>query len=87
MMKKIKLEEIIGCSSYYDLCDIEYDTITNDDYPSGIIHVHMDHIAEFFNKIKGNGRKYIVVSSRSDYGVCYQQDFLNLISCYHYGLR
>lgn len=70
---KTPIEEIIGCQSWYNLCDYEYDNVT--EYPSGIIHCHMDHIDEFFEKIKNNGEEYVVLSTRSDYGVCYQQQF------------
>ena len=76
MITKLSSDQIVGCESYYRLANYEFDHIMDDNYPDhSIIHVHMNHINEFFSKINGNGRKYVVVSSRSDYGIFYQQEF------------
>ena len=69
------MKDIITCKSYQELCDFCYDAPNLDDLPdSGVIHVPMDQIEEFFRRIDGNGRKYIVVSSCSDFGLCYQRE-------------
>lgn len=53
------------------MCDLNWEDgqpIPND----GIIHVPLDHIVEFFNLIEGTNRRYIVVSSNSDYSIVEQ---------------
>lgn len=65
--------EIIGCESYKQICDYEYTGQNN--LPSGIVCVVMDWIPQFFKAIKNNGKRYVIVSPRSDYGLCYQKDY------------
>lgn len=64
--------EIITNESYYALCDYHYKG--QDDLPSGIVAVDIQSIPEFFQKITGNDKRYVVVSSRSDFGLRYQKD-------------
>jgi len=69
-------EDIITCKSYIGLCDYVYDAPNLDDIPEGgIVHVHLDQIHEFFKRIRGNGRDYIIVSSSSDYGLALQEEY------------
>lgn len=62
--------EIIHCEVYYEMCDYMY--MGQDDLPSGIVHVDIQSLPEFIDKIKNNGKKYVVVCSRSDFGLYYQ---------------
>lgn len=74
-MNKIRPEEIITCKSYIPLCDYIYDAPNLDDIPpTGLVHVPLDQIEEFFSRIDSNGHRYVVVSSCSDYGLAIQQD-------------
>ena len=74
-MNIIEKEEIITCKSYIPLCDYAYDAPDLDNVPpTGVVHVPMDQIVEFFKRIEGNGHNYIVVSSCSDFGLFYQKD-------------
>tara|TARA_R110002020_G_scaffold423075_1_gene632191 strand:- start:200 stop:1180 length:981 start_codon:yes stop_codon:yes gene_type:complete len=71
----IALEDIITCKSYHDLCDFRYDAPNLDDIPpTGVVQVPLDQIENFFQRIEGNGHRYIVVSSCSDYGLAYQKE-------------
>ena len=77
----IEQSDIITCKSYQGLCDYNYayheaGTLPNlDDIPpTGLVHVPLDHIDEFFKRIDSNGHRYVVVSSCSDYGLAVQQD-------------
>lgn len=71
----IKKEEIITCKSYQPICDYMYDYPNLDNIPpTGLVHVPLDHIEEFFKRIDSNGHRYVVVSSCSDYGVAIQQE-------------
>ncbi len=65
--------EIIHCESYYKTCDYAYDQDLDFTPGSGIVHVHMDQIKNFFNQNGNNGRDYTIVSSRSDIGLFYQK--------------
>jgi hypothetical protein len=67
-------DEIIHCKSYIPLCDHDY-RIGDLDIPSGIVHVDLDSIPQFFNSIRFSKKRYIVVSSCSDWSVCYQQEY------------
>ncbi len=74
-MNTINPEEIITCKSYIPLCDYVYDAPNLDDIPpTGLVHVPLDQIEEFFSRIDSNGHRYVVVSSCSDYGLAIQQD-------------
>tara|TARA_R100000656_G_scaffold50729_1_gene40710 strand:+ start:891 stop:1871 length:981 start_codon:yes stop_codon:yes gene_type:complete len=71
----IALEDIITCKSYHDLCDFRYDAPNLDDIPpTGVVQVPLDQIENFFQRIEGNGHRYIVVSSCSDYGLAHQKE-------------
>lgn len=70
-------DEIIHCESYYVLCDYHYNEHTKDNLQSGIVHVDTQSIADFFREIskrKYRHHRYIVISSRSDYGIVYQDE-------------
>lgn len=71
----IDTSDIITCKSYQPLCDYLYDYPDLDDIPpTGLVHVPLDHIDEFFKRIDSNGHRYVVVSSCSDYGLALQQE-------------
>ena len=71
----IEESDIITCKSYHSICDYLYDYPNLDDIPpTGLVHVPLDHIEEFFKRIDSNGHSYVVVSSCSDYGVAIQHE-------------
>lgn len=71
----INIEDIITCKSYQPLCDYIYDHPNLDDVPpTGLVHVPLDQIEEFFKRVDSNGHRYVVVSSCSDYGLAIQQE-------------
>ena len=71
----IEKNDIITCKSYQPLCDYLYDYPELDNIPpTGLVHVPLDHIDEFFKRIQGNGHRYVVVSSCSDYGIASQRE-------------
>jgi len=71
----IDASDIITCKSYQPLCDYMYDYPNLDDIPpTGLVHVPLDHIHEFFKRIDSNGHRYVVVSSCSDYGIALQAE-------------
>lgn len=39
---------------------------------NGVVHVHFDHIGNFFKLIQETDRKYVLISSNSDYGLTEQ---------------
>lgn len=65
--------EIIHCESYYKLADYHYKG--QDDLPSGIVHMDTQGLPEFLAKVANNGKKYIVICSRSDFGLALQAEF------------
>ncbi len=68
----INKEDIITCESYKPLCDYIYKG--GNDVPAGLWHVNMEELLEFFLAIsRYPDRKYVVVSSCSDFGLCYQE--------------
>ena len=70
-----ELSDIITCKSYQPLCDYLYDYPNLDDIPpTGLVHVPLDHVDEFFKRIDSNGHRYVVVSSCSDYGLAMQSE-------------
>jgi hypothetical protein len=73
-MNTVPREEMIDCESYYRMVDYHYERGMTD-LPTGIVHCDMGSIPEFFREISGNDEKYVVVSSRSDFGLHYQQQF------------
>lgn len=70
-------QNIIHNEKYYTVCDYTYDDVRKSqqmlNLPTGTVLVDTGSIPEFFNDIKGRSEKYIVVSPRCDYSVCYQQ--------------
>lgn len=61
--------------TWQSLCDHIYDGPNWDDIPEGgVVWCCLDNIATFFKRIQGTGRRYIVVSSYSDYGLCLQAE-------------
>lgn len=71
----IDVKDIITCKSYQPLCDYIYDYPNLDDIPpTGLVHVPLDQIEEFFKRIDSNGHRYVVVSSCSDYGLALQRE-------------
>lgn len=69
---KFEKSDIITCESYKGLCDYIYSP--DKDPVSGLVHVNMEEIPTFLTAIKNYPeRKYVVVSSCSDFGLCYQQ--------------
>lgn len=67
---KFNKADIITCESYKELCDYVYKV--GDEPRPGLVHVNFEEIQSFFEAIKDNGHEYVVVSSCSDYGLCYQ---------------
>ena len=71
----IKAEDIITCKSYHGLCDYIYDAPNLEDIPpTGLVHVPLDQIENFFQRIDSNGHRYVIVSSCSDFGLAVQND-------------
>jgi hypothetical protein len=71
----IEKSDIITCKSYQPLCDYLYDGPDFEDIPpTGLVHVHLDNIEEFFKRIDSNGHRYVIVSSCSDYGLAIQSE-------------
>lgn len=65
--------ELIRCDKWKSLADHVYD------YPDfikpttdGIVYCSLDHIDRFFRECGDDGNTYVVISSNSDYGLCYQ---------------
>lgn len=71
-IKLITREDIITCESYKPLCDYVYKD--GDEPKGGLVHVNMEEIPSFLKAIEGRTEKYIVVSSCSDFGLCYQRE-------------
>ena len=66
--------EIIQNTSYEKLCDTTWKE--GDLPPDGsVVHVNLDEIVPFFDKVKRSDKVYSVISSNSDYGICYQNDY------------
>ena len=68
----ISKEDIITCESYKPLCDYVYKD--GDEPRGGLVHVNMEEIPSFLKAIEGRSDNYIVVSSCSDFGLCYQRE-------------
>ena len=64
--------EIIHCESYYKLCDYCY--TGQDDLPSGVVAVDIQSLPDFIRKIEGKNERYVVVCSRSDFGLAIQAE-------------
>ena len=68
--------DIISCKGWKQLCDHIYDAPDLDNIPEGgVVWIALDQIDEFCKRVEGTGRKYIVVSSYSDYGLALQSEF------------
>lgn len=64
-------------TSWLKLADIDITHPVEELPPDkSIVHCHMDEVADFFNLIENSKSKnrYILISSRSDYSICYQKD-------------
>ena len=72
-MNILPRDEMIDCESWYSLADYHYTGQYN--LPSAIVHCDMGSIGHFFDKIKNNSEKYVVISARSDFGLHYQNQF------------
>lgn len=70
----VPYEEMIDCESWYHLADYHYQQ-GQTNLPTGIVHCDMGSIPEFFQEIDGNNERYIVISSRADFGLHYQEQF------------
>lgn len=72
----INENDIITCKNYKSLCDYIYCPADNKKYipNGGVVWCALDDIVDFFDKIKGTNNKYVVVSSYSDFGLCYQHN-------------
>lgn len=69
----IQESDIITCESYKGICDYIYSP-DNLSPESGIVHVNMEELLAFFSAISNYpDRKYVVVSSCSDFGLSYQE--------------
>lgn len=67
--------DCLESQSYIKYCDDEYKYDNLKHVPdSGIVQVHNDEISEFFNRCGDNGREYVIVSPRSDFGIAYQHE-------------
>ena len=71
----LNVSDIITCKSYENLCDYMYDAPDLDNIPpTGLVHVPLDQIEEFFKRVDSNGHRYVVVSSCSDFGLAIQHE-------------
>jgi hypothetical protein len=72
----IERSDIIDCKAYQrECCDFLYDAPDLDNIPpTGVVHVPLDQIEEFFKRIDGNGHRYIIISSCSDFGLALQSE-------------
>ena len=70
------MTDIISCKNWKTICDHIYCPVDGYDIvpDGGVVWCTLDDIVGFFNKIRGNNKKYIIVSSYSDFGLCYQKD-------------
>ena len=69
------IEDALESQSYIKYCDDEYKCDNLDHVPdSGVIQVHNDEISEFFERCGNNGKEYVIVSPRSDFGIAYQSE-------------
>jgi len=73
-MNPFLLSDIISCKSYEKICEANWNDPSTPIPKSGIVHVPLDNIAEFFRRIKGTSEKYVLVSSCSDFGLTYQRE-------------
>ena len=67
--------DLIYAARYTEVCDYSWDDYneTNIVLPGGIWHVDPGSIPEFFNAIKQNSQRYVVVSPSCDYCICEQK--------------
>jgi len=71
-----ELNDIITTKNWQSLCDHIYDAPNLDNVPEGgSCWCACDQIHEFFKRIDGTGRSYILVSSHSDYGLALQVEY------------
>ncbi len=74
-MNPFLLSDIISCTSYEKLCEKNWNDPSDQIPKSGIVHVPLENIAEFFRRIKGTSENYVLVSSNSDFGLTYQKEY------------
>lgn len=74
-MATVSREDIIVSKKYRQFCDLSWKEGLTEPLPSGIISVPMEHMEEFIAVCGDTDNNYIVVSQRSDFGLCYQQQF------------
>jgi hypothetical protein len=68
------MQDILTCDHIESICDNSY--VRGKELPEGeIIHCAPEDIRDFFNKIKHTNRRIILVSSHSDCGLCYQEEY------------
>lgn len=70
------LNDVITTKTWQTICDYIYCPVDGyDKVPEGgTVWVSLDDVLDFFDKIRGTERKYILVSSHSDFGLEYQKD-------------
>jgi hypothetical protein len=73
---KIPVDQIIRCNSFQLLPEVYQYTDANKDQtpPPGLVHVHIDDALEFCQRHADNGFDYVLLSTCSDLGLCYQQE-------------
>lgn len=73
---KLESKEVIDCYGYRDIYESSYDIKTPDFIPPGkIIFVEACYIRQFFEALKNQPhRKVVVISAESDYGIHYQAE-------------
>lgn len=67
------LDQLIHCKRYQEICDQNWGR--GDEITGNVVHVDMDSIPEFFDKLRTHPKKVVVVSSCCDFGLCYQQEY------------
>jgi hypothetical protein len=71
----VEEKEIIECKSWEKICDYVFEGDASTELPSGVVSVNIQHIPEFFRRIKEYpDRKYVIVSAYSDFGLAYQRE-------------
>lgn len=73
---EIEFDDFLHCESYHAMVEYRYFGKWQSKFPSGVWHVDVQAIPEFFEKVKNhNDSQYTIVSSQNDYGVAYQEIF------------
>lgn len=68
--------ELLHTKSLMSLCDVVWheDRVRTIPPDKSVVFVHADNIKHFFGKCCQNGRRYILVSAESDFGLYHQQE-------------